>query len=162
MIIQNSKILHLAQDTWLTAEELRALNPMQYLEFTMKQKVKRDNSNAAKGIKDACDMKNSKNWCTINNNFREFLVNSYLNNYYFDYILVDKANIVRDRKIMVLLSLSIADHGIEWLISRTIKIKITNTSNKESRSRKNDYSNCGRTTWSKLAYTRKLYSITQQ
>ena len=60
MIIQNSKILHLAQDTWLTAEELRALNPMQYFEFTMKQKLKKIIQSAAKGIKDACDMKNSK------------------------------------------------------------------------------------------------------
>ena len=39
----------------------------------------------------------------------ENLVNSYLNYYYFDYILVDKANIIRDPKIMALLSLSIED-----------------------------------------------------
>ena len=126
MIIQNSKILHLAQDTWLTAEELRALNPKQYFGIYDEAKSEKEIiQSAAKGIKDACDMKNSKNWCTINNNFREFLVNSYLNNYYFDYILVDKANIVRDRKIMALLSLSIADHGIEWLISiEQVKLRL--------------------------------------
>ena len=124
MLKTNLRILHLAVDQWLTSEDLRLINPLQYYAFH--DEINSDKNTiqkATRAMKNACDLSNSKNWCVFANSHKSFLVDLYLNDYKFDKILIDDIESVKDSKINELLRL-ITDNLIETRILSTGQLRL--------------------------------------